>query len=231
MKPFHFKKFTVNQSENVFRVGTDGVLLGVLSDVSGATKILEIGTGSGLISLMVAQRNPKAQILALDINEEAANLARENFKNSPFSDQLQAITEDFKNYELGAKFDHIISNPPYFLKNSSSKDILARQQSALNFEELISQSAKNLLPVGKLSVIIPYETTENFIRIASEQHLFLYRKVEICGIIDAKPTRSILEFGFDNLAIVEEKLTIEKAPRVYSDEYLELTKDFHQFKN
>ena len=88
MKPFHFKQFSIFQDKNVFRVGTDGVLLGALAACEAASKVLEVGTGTGLISLMTAQRNPRTEILALDINEKAVELAGQNFNNSPFRDRL-----------------------------------------------------------------------------------------------------------------------------------------------
>ena len=128
MKTFHFKNFTINQSSKVFRVGTDGVLLGASTTVENAANILEIGTGTGLISLMMAQRNPNATITALDIDEDAVALASVNFRNSPFSSRLNAVLQDFKKHETHEKFDLIVSNPPYFEENPSEKDVLARQQ-------------------------------------------------------------------------------------------------------
>ena len=230
MKPFHFKNFSILQSKNVFRVGTDGVLLGVLSKVNGAQKILEVGTGTGLISIMIAQRNPIASIFALDINEEAVKIAEENFNNSPFNLRLNVKLQDFKTFETEEKFDLIISNPPYFEENSSKKDILARQQTELSFDTLIEKSAKLLAKNGKFAVIIPFESGEYFEKTAFENNLFLSRKVKIFGIKNSTPKRWILEFGLLSSEILEEEFTIEKFPRVYSEEYLELTKDFHLFK-
>ena len=136
MKPFHFKQFSILQDKNVFRVGTDGVLLGALVSCEAALRVLEVGTGTGLISLMTAQRNAKAEILALDINEKAVELAGQNFNSSPFRDRLRAELFDFKNYISEEKFDLILSNPPYFEQmDSSQKDVLARQQVELNFEQ------------------------------------------------------------------------------------------------
>src|SRR5690606_24578169 len=156
-KPFHFQKFVINQNQYVFRVGTDGVLLGSLASVENSKNILEVGTGTGLISLMVAQRNSAAKILALDINIEAVHLAEENFKNSPFEKQLTAKHMDFNRFEGAEKFDLIISNPPYFEGNSSEKDIFARQQTALTFTDLIKNAAAHLSDNGVVSVIIPFE--------------------------------------------------------------------------
>lgn len=145
MKPFRFKQFDILQSSDVFRVGTDAVLLGVLSDVMGAKQILEVGTGTGIISLMLAQRNPDANILAIDINSEAVNISQTNFLNSPFSDRIKSQLQDFKQFEAGEKFDLIISNPPYFEINSSDKDILARQRLELDFSDLIQKASQLLL--------------------------------------------------------------------------------------
>jgi len=164
MKPFHFKQFSILQDKNVFRVGTDGVLLGALASCEAASKVLEVGTGTGLISLMTAQRNPKAEILALDINEKAVELAGQNFSNSPFRDRLRAELFDFKNYISEEKFDLILSNPPYFeLMDFSQKDVLARQQVELNFEQLIQNSSALLAQNGLFSVIIPKSSEAFFI--------------------------------------------------------------------
>ena len=114
MKPFQFKRFEIQQSKKVFRVGTDGVLLGSLCSVLNAKKALEIGTGTGLISLMVTQRNQTTAILAIDINPEAVQLANENFANSPFQKRISAVHQDLKSWETDEKFDLIFSNPPYF---------------------------------------------------------------------------------------------------------------------
>jgi tRNA1Val (adenine37-N6)-methyltransferase len=144
MKPFRFQQFSIQQSKNVFRVGTDGVLLGALCSLSSPKNILEVGTGSGLISLMLAQRESSAKILAIDINSEAIELAGINFRNSPFSDRLKTKFQDFKNFESDEKFDLIVCNPPFFEENNSAKDILARQQVELNFENLIEKSSQFL---------------------------------------------------------------------------------------
>ena len=231
MKPFRFKKISVNQSEKVFRVGTDAVLLGVLSSVENRKNILEIGTGSGVVSLMLSQRNPDAEILALDINEEAAKLAAENFKNSVFHQRLKAIHQDFKNFETEKKYDFIISNPPYFEKNNSAKDVLARQQTELSFENLIKKSAEILSKSGLFSVIIPYENGDYFEKKCFDNKLFLYQKITIFGIKNSVPKRLILEFGFEEKDCKESELIIEDSPRKFSQEYLELTKDFHVFKD
>ena len=229
MKPFRFQKFDIIQHENVFRVGTDGVLLGALCQVENAQKILEVGTGTGLISLMLAQRNANAKITALDLNEDAVKLAQENFKNSPFSKRLQFFHQDFKTFESQKEYDFVVCNPPFFEENNSVKDILARQQVELTFRNLIEKASKILSSEGIFSVIIPSESAQEFENLAEDFDLYLVRKVNIFGIENGVLKRNVLEFSKKKSALETLDFTIEKSPRKYSDQYLELTKEFHVF--
>lgn len=212
-------------------MGTDGVLLGALADVGKASEVLEVGTGTGLISLMLAQRNPNACFLGLDINEDAALLTRMNFELSPFHSRLENIHQDLKTFETEKKFDLIVSNPPYFEESGSDKDKLARQMVELNFRQLIESSVKLLSDHGMLSVIIPAESGNGFIETALKNRLFLNRKIDIKGIENSKTKRLVLEFSFTEKGVEESDFVIEKSPRQYSDQYLELTREFHVFKN
>jgi len=230
VKPFTFKQFQIQQSKNVFRVGTDGVLLGALADVENAFKILEVGTGTGLISLMLAQRNPQAVFLGLDINEDAARLTQLNFENSPFDARLKNKFQDFKTFETEERFDRIVSNPPYFEESGSEKDKIARQTVELNFIQLITKASQLLSVNGIFSVIIPVEAGEVFISVGKENGLFLNRRINIKGIENSKTKRLVLEFSSKEKEINESDFIIEKSPRKYSDQYLELTKEFHVFK-
>ena len=229
MKPFRFQKFEILQHKNVFRVGTDGVLLGALCQVENAQKILEVGTGTGLISLMLAQRNANAEITALDLNEDAVKLAQENFKNSPFSERLQVFHQDFKTFESQKEYDFVVCNPPFFEENNSVKDILARQQVELTFRNLIEKASKILSSEGIFSVIIPSESAQEFENLAEDFDLYLVRKVNIFGIENGVLKRNVLEFSKKKSALETLDFTIEKSPRKYSDQYLELTKEFHVF--
>lgn len=232
MKVFDFQKFSILQGKEVFRVGTDGVLLGTLANCSKAKNILEVGTGTGIISLMLAQRNEIAQILALDISKKAINLAKTNFENSPFKNRLKTNYIDFKIFNSNEKFDLIVSNPPYFEPTKlSQKDLLARQQVELNFTQLIENSVKFLSQNGIFSVIIPKESKKLFVDLCQEKGLFLIRKVEIQGNEDSPIKRCVLEFCFQDKETKMEKLVLEVSPRCYSAQYLELTKDFHIFKS
>ena len=196
MKTFRFQQFDILQNSDVFRVGTDAVLLGTLANVSEAKNILEVGTGTGIISLMIAQRNPEAKILAIDINSDAVVVSQTNFSNSPFFDRINSQLQDFKNFETEEKFDLIISNPPYFEINSSEKDILARQRLELNFLDLIIKSSQLLSENGLFTVIIPIDSEKEFTKICFNNNLFLQRKVSIKGIKSSEPKRLVLEYAF-----------------------------------
>ena len=229
MKPFRFQKFDILQHKNVFRVGTDGVLLGALCQVENAQKILEVGTGTGLISLMLAQRNANAEITALDLNEDAVKLAQENFKNALFSERLQVFHQDFKIFESQKEYDFVVCNPPFFEENNSVKDVLARQRIELTFRDLIEKVSVILSPEGVFSVIIPSESAQEFENLAEDFGLYLVRKVNIFGIENGVLKRNVLEFSKKKSTLEILDFTIEKSPRKYSDQYLELTKEFHVF--
>ncbi len=229
MKPFRFKKFEIKQSSKVFRVGTDGVLLGALASVTQSKNALEVGVGTGLISLMLAQRNSKLNIKGIDINPLAALLAKENFEASSYSSRLSVEKIDFKELSKRGSYDLIVSNPPYFLPNHSSKDKIARQTLHLNFPELIEGVGRHLSSHGTFSVIIPSQFKDEFAEYAVRVGLFLSRMVSIRGTHSGPVVRVILEFKFGKQDLINESLTIEEKPRVYSKEYLELTKEFHLF--
>ena len=229
MKPFRFQQFSIQQSKDVFRVGTDGVLLGAMCNVTNAKKILEIGTGTGLISLMLAQRNVSAKILAIDINESAVKLASENFRNSIFNENLKVELKDFKNFETNENFDLVVCNPPFFEENASAKDVLARQQVELNFRNLVEKSAEIITKKGILSIILPSEAATDVKSLAEEFNLYLVREINIYGIEGGNLKRNILEFSLAQKPLEISDFVIEKSPRKYSDQYLNLTKNFHVF--
>ena len=230
MKSFRFQQFSIQQSKDVFRVGTDGVLLGAMCNVTNAKKILEIGTGTGLISLMLAQRNVSAKILAIDINENAVKLASENFRNSIFNENLKVELKDFKNFETEEKYDLVVCNPPFFEENNSGKDVLARQQVELNFKNLIEKSAEIITENGILSIIIPSESASEIESLAQKFKFYLIKKINIYGIEGGNLKRNILEFSFAQKPIKITDFVIEKSTRKYSEQYLELTKEFHVFR-
>lgn len=232
MKDFHFQKFSVAQSTAVFRVGTDAVLLGALSTTENASSILEIGTGCGIIALMLAQRNEEANITAIDINKEAAELANLNFTNSPFHLRLKSLHVDLKQFKSENKFNLIVCNPPYFEETpQSDRDAMARQRIALNFSDLLKDASYHLSQNGLLEVIIPFDMTLEFVSLALRNSLHLSKKIEIFGRKGKEAKRIILQFtkSTNPLSAKSSEFYIEKDVRVFSDDYLALTKDFHIF--
>ena len=230
MKDFHFKRFSIHQEQSVFRVGTDAVLLGSLASVEERNNILEIGCGTGIISLMLAQRNLNGKILAIDIDENAVDLSEKNFNSSPFSERLKVELADLNHFKNENLFDLIVCNPPYFEANPSEKDVLARQKVALNFDGLIKNTLKLLNNDGLFSVIIPAEDFANFLNKVEQNDLHLKKKIEIFGIEGGVLKRVILEFSKEKFETEILEFIIEKSPRKYSDQYLSLTKDFHLFQ-
>ncbi len=229
MKPFRFQNFEIAQQADVFRVGTDGVLLGVLSDAGTAKQVLEVGTGTGLVALMLAQRNPDLVVTALDVNPEAVALASSNFGSSPYAERLNAVQVDFKSFQSDRRFDLIISNPPYFEVNSSGKDVYARQTMELDASILLDRAGELLTDSGLISLIIPSVQSSGLEQTARQRGLHLIRKINIFGIAGGPVKRNVLEFSKKEIPATEQEFVIEKSPRVYSEQYLDATRDFHVF--
>lgn len=226
---FSFKQFTVYHDRCAMKVGTDGVLLGAWTDVASARRILDVGTGTGLISLMLAQRSD-ALIKAIDIDPDAVEQARGNIAASPWKDRIEVEQQDICRYVSDACFDVIVSNPPYFINSLKCPDgqrNTARHTDGLSFEDLIGAAARLLHPEGAFSVIIPTDGMELFRKIAASHKLHLSRRTLIRTKPDAEPKRVLLAFKLCPGGCINDSLNIELARHVYSDEYIALTKDFY----
>jgi tRNA1Val (adenine37-N6)-methyltransferase len=213
------------------KVGTDGVLLGAWATVKSAKSCLDIGTGTGLLALMVAQRNRDVAVVAIELDDEAVIQAKENVEASPWPDRIQVVHSDVRSYCAVKTFDHIISNPPYFndsLKSSDTHRSLARHTSTLSYMELLA-CVKNLLaPQGIFSLILPYNVCTEFIDLAKSHNLYCSRFCKVMPLPNANPKRALMEFSFSNSDTVLEELVIESSGRhCYSAEYKELTKEFY----
>jgi len=212
------------------KVGTDGVLLGALTDCKKATNILDIGCGTGLISLMLAQRNDAAVITGIEIEENAFLQSQDNFNNSKWSKRLSIIHTSLQVYQSNTKFDLIVSNPPFFTDSTQANNQyrkLARSTNSLNFKELISKSKILLSENGIFSVIIPFPRKEEFINIALENNLFLSRICNVKGTANSPVKRVLMEFNNSQDTLLEENLIIEKERHNYTDKYIDLCKDFY----
>ena len=228
---FRFTKFTVYHDRCAMKVGTDGVLLGAWVNVSG-DNILDIGTGTGLISLMMAQRNEKAIIDAIDIDSDAVSQANDNIGNSPFSNRINSWNASLQEFssKVEKRYDVIVSNPPFFvqsLKSPNKERSLARHTDSLSVEDLIGLSASLLSQAGRMSFIYPFDYKEELIKLAEQYKLSVSRIINVFSTPDSLPKRILIELSKEEATPIENDFIIEKARHVYSDDFTALLKDFY----
>jgi tRNA1Val (adenine37-N6)-methyltransferase len=233
MSIFKFKQFHVNQNQCAMKIGTDGVLLGAWTPlINNPLNVLDIGAGTGILSLMLAQRSYAEQIDAIEIDENAYEQCVENFEASPWGDQLfcfHAGLDEFVD-EPEDEYDLIISNPPFYsedFKTDDSQRDLARFQDALPFEELIEAAALLLSDNGIFSVIIPFKEEAKFVSMCKELELFPLKITRVKGTPTSEIKRSLLAFSRIEQTPLIDELTIEISRHHYTPEYIELTKDFY----
>lgn len=230
---FTFKQFHIDHSRCAMKVGTDGTLLGAWAALPPhAKKILDIGTGSGLIAIMAAQRHPIAKITAIDIDKDCVMQATENAVASPWAERIEVIESPLQEYSPEEKFDVIISNPPYFADSMHSPDrqrTTARHTASLSFKELTDGVLRLLADDGLFAVILPTAESELLLS-ASRGRLFTWRRCEVWSTPESGARRIMLELKREppkDLA-KKEKIIIEQGGRhVYSEEYKALTADFY----
>ena len=210
------------------KVGTDGVLLGSWVSCKKINTILDIGCGTGLITLMLAQRNLKSTITGIEIDKIASKEAQLNIASSDWEERIEIKNTSLQKLNTNTKFDLIVSNPPFFAENKSQqRRDLARRANKLSFEELIQNTLNLLTEQGIFSVIIPKDSEANFYKIATLNKLYCNRVCYIKGNKKAKVKRVMIEFSFFKSKTITEHLTIEKSRHQYTDEYIQLCKDFY----
>ena len=229
MSGFRFKQFAVEQDDVAMKVGTDGVLLGAWADCEGAKRILDIGTGTGVIALQMAQRNPEAHIQAVEIDEAAARRARANFDNSPWAERLEVEQTAVQEFESAEKFDLIVSNPPYFVDSllpPDAKRSTARHTHDLTFEELDSAVCRLLADDGRFALILPVAEFEKYLALTQ---LHLVRRCDVCPVEGGAVKRIMGEFAKQKPTTIKlESIAIERGRRGdYTDDYRALTKEFY----
>lgn len=230
---FQFKQFRVDQDKTAMKVGTDGVLLGVWADHQNPIQILDIGTGTGLVALMLAQRFSNAQIDAVEIEKEASEQAQENFSNSPWHNRLKCFHTEIQTFkpEIEKKYQLIVSNPPYFLPNFHASDLkrkIARQSTHLNATELIRNSKKWIANDGVFSVILPLDASEEFIKIAISEGLYCMAQTHVRPTRNHPIKRSLLAFSLDDQLCKQNELVIETEKRHhYTTEFKKLVEPFY----
>jgi tRNA1Val (adenine37-N6)-methyltransferase len=231
---FQFKQFTINQDRCAMKVGTDGVLLGAWCPIGNHPfSILDIGAGTGILSLMLAQRSNAGQIDAIEIDENAYEQCVENFESSPWGDRLfcyHAGLDEFME-EPEDEYDLIISNPPFYSENyktESEQRDLARFQDALPFEDLIEAAHLLLSENGIFAVIIPFKEEEKFIAVAKDFEMSPFKVTRVKGTPTAEIKRSLIAFSFTKKENIDKsELIIETARHQYTEDYIALTKDFY----
>ena len=234
MSKFQFKQFSIEQDRCAMKIGTDGVLLGAWTPIlHNPNSILDIGTGTGIIALMLAQRSDAGQIDALEIDENAYEQAVDNFENSPWGDTLFCFHAGLDEFveEPEDEYDLIVSNPPFYTEdyysNNEQRD-LARFANAMPFEDLIEAAALLLSEAGIFSVIIPFKEEELFIALANEYELYPKQITRVKGTPTSEIKRSLLAFGrTKSREFPVDELIIETARHQYTPEYIELTKAFY----
>ncbi len=234
-KPFKFKQFTIEQDRCEMKIGTDGVLLGAWSSLDhNPESILDIGTGTGLIALMLAQRSDAFQIDALEIEDNAYEQAVENFERSDWGDRLfcyhagfDEFVEEMKNEE---DYDLIISNPPFYsedYKTGNENRDKARFADALPLPELIEGASLLLSKNGHLDMIIPFSEEEKALELGENHLLFPNRITRVKGTKESPKKRSLISFGFERTEIEIKELILEISRHNYTEEFKELVKDFY----
>lgn len=232
MPSFRFKQFTIRQDRCAMKVGTDGVLLGAWADVDGKKQLLDVGTGTGLIALMIAQRNPDAKIWGVDVDDAAVEQARENRDESPWTDRIAILNCDFC-YPFvleGYQFDAIVSNPPFYKAQVYAPDSqrdMARSSEALPLDVLMRNAASMLAANGSLSLILPFADVNDAVGEAAVNRLYLKRRCDVVTTAGKPPKRSLLEFSGIMEPTNVSSITIYDENHQYTDEFRWLTEPFY----
>ena len=230
---FQFKKFTIQQDRCAMKIGTDGVLLGAWCPIDNKPfSVLDIGAGTGVLSLMLAQRSNAEQIDAIEIDENAYEQCVENFEASPWSDRLFCFHAGLDEFieEPEDEYDVIISNPPFYTedyKTENEQRDLARFADAMPFEDLVEAANLLLSENGIFVVIIPFKEEENFLALSKDFELYPFKITRVKGTPTTEIKRSLLAFSRTKKETYVDELIIETARHKYTEDYIVLTKDFY----
>ena len=226
---FHFKRFSIKQDRCALKVGTDGVILGAWTNVEGANRVLDIGTGTGLLALMIAQRNDQAQIDAIEIDDASAEQAAENVAASPWADRIRVHRMDVRKMKSDQGYDLIICNPPFYAGEMRSPDErtgLAKHSGELSFADLGKAVADHLSDHGKFACIIPINREKDLIGSLAAHGIHPSRRCELKYLEDRSAKRLLLEFRRDRKDVSPEVLVVEHRPGEFTLQYRYLLKDF-----
>ncbi|MCX6257356.1 MAG: methyltransferase [Bacteroidia bacterium] len=230
---FRFKQFSINQDKCAMKVGTDGILLGAWTNCEGAARILDVGTGTGLLALMIAQKC-NAFIDAVEIDPVACVQATDNVALSPWKERIKIIHSSFQNYSTeSVKYDLIVTNPPYFTGSLKAPDLArtaARHNDTLSPGDILQGSSIMLSEGGKLALILPYEEGSVFIAMAVSFGLFCLRKTNVISVPGKPVKRLLLEFSGKKTVYAEDDLVISPGTRhKYTEKYKNLTGSYYLY--
>lgn len=226
---FRFKQFEVDQSDCAMKINTDGVLLGAMVQHENPKRILDVGTGTGVIALMLAQRFSEAQVHAVEIDEQASATAGRNFQNSVFNKQLSVSNEAIEKYNNSEKFDLIVTNPPFFVndyKNAEPKKEIARHASHRFFAELVKKVDELLSDEGCFWFVLPIKQAEFLVAKGNDYGLFLQKIIKLRSDDTKSEFRRIVCLGRNKTALLEEDFIIYESEKKYTKAYEVLLKDF-----
>ena len=229
-KIFRFKQFSVVNDRTAMKVGTDGVLLGAWCPVDGACRVLDVGTGCGVIALMVAQRNSEAVITGIDIDEAAIEEATLNFERSPWSERLTARQCDFNELSASERYDLIVSNPPYFTNGilpTGDARTTARHTGSLSYRQLIEGADRLLTDDGSLAIITPTDAEQDIIETATFASLPVRQLVRVIPVEGTAPKRTLWLLSRRDIPYNEGTLTIAHCDGTFTSEYIALTGAFY----
>ena len=229
MPPFLFKHFAITQDRSALKVGTDAMLLGAFIKSEHEHLGLDIGTGTGVLSLMVVQKNPSIQIDAIDLDSESIVDCQENFTHSNWSERLSAISADFLKHEFDKKYDLIFSNPPFYqnsLVNENHRTAVSKHAVHLPFDQLFEKVSSLLSDTGCFWIIFPFDDFEKVHALGKSNGMLIENKITIESKLSV-PTRIIFSLRKTVNQVSEKTLVIRNLDNSFTDEYIELTKEFH----
>lgn len=231
---FQFKQFIINQDKSAMKVCTDACVLGAWADIEGAEKILDIGTGTGLLALMVAQRNSIAKIDAVELDTDAFSQAVGNIEESKFHDQIKVINSSIQNFKPDYQYDCIITNPPFFqsdLLSPKTKKNLAHHAVSLSFDELLESLDRLLTNEGRFNILLPVDEAEVFLRKAVNSDWFITKKLTLYHHKNKKSFRQLMTFNREHIAenqtFAQDLYIYNEDGKTYDSQFKELMKDFY----
>lgn len=226
---FQFQQFKINQDRCAMKISTDAILLGTLAYAEKPSRILDIGTGTGVIALMLAQRFEQAKITGVELDSEAASQAEENMNQSPFATRMNVWQGRIQDFPEGEKFDLIVSNPPYFpdhLKSTNSKRNQALHTDSLSFEELIQKARKLLNPQGEFWIILPPRQLEDWKALATNAGFFEVKNIAVYDRQGKPILRVVASFTLQDLPSEKTEIVLKGAEGAYTESYRKLLSGF-----